>query len=44
MPSKIIFDTEDQAMDEEVDTAAEAKALKVRTPARVAVETLFNPD
>ncbi|XP_028257502.1 nucleolar RNA helicase 2-like [Parambassis ranga] len=28
MPSKIIFETEDQAMEEDVDAAAEAKALK----------------
>ncbi|CAK6979882.1 nucleolar RNA helicase 2 [Scomber scombrus] len=31
MPSKIIFDTEDQTMDEDIDTAAEAKALKNKT-------------
>lgn len=31
MPSKIIFDTEDQDMDEVVDTVAEAKALKNKT-------------
>lgn len=29
MPTKIIFDTEDQAMEDIVDTAAEAKILKV---------------
>lgn len=29
MPTKIIFDTEDHTMDEEVDTVAEAKTLKV---------------
>ncbi|KAL3992874.1 monocyte to macrophage differentiation protein [Sarotherodon galilaeus] len=31
MPSKIIFETEDQAMDEEVDTVAETKTLKNKT-------------
>ncbi|XP_018522391.1 nucleolar RNA helicase 2 isoform X1 [Lates calcarifer] len=31
MPSKIIFDTEDQAMEEHVDTVAEAKTLKIKT-------------
>ncbi|XP_022599271.1 nucleolar RNA helicase 2 isoform X2 [Seriola dumerili] len=31
MPSKIIFDTEDQAMDEDVNTVAEAKTLKNKT-------------
>lgn len=29
MPSKIIFDTEDQAMDEDASTVVEAKTLKV---------------
>uniref|UniRef100_A0A668SJ85 RNA helicase n=1 Tax=Oreochromis aureus TaxID=47969 RepID=A0A668SJ85_OREAU len=31
MPSKIIFETDDQAMDEEVDTVAETKTLKNKT-------------
>ncbi|KAG7235998.1 hypothetical protein INR49_001396 [Caranx melampygus] len=31
MPSKIIFDTEDQAMDEDVNTVVEAKTLKSKT-------------
>ncbi|KAF1392970.1 hypothetical protein PFLUV_G00033550 [Perca fluviatilis] len=31
MPSKIIFDTEDQAMEDDVDTVAEAKPLKNKT-------------
>uniref|UniRef100_UPI0037E82CDC nucleolar RNA helicase 2 n=1 Tax=Semicossyphus pulcher TaxID=241346 RepID=UPI0037E82CDC len=31
MPSKIIFETEDQAMEEELDTVAEAKPLKIKT-------------
>ncbi|XP_035855296.1 nucleolar RNA helicase 2 [Sander lucioperca] len=31
MPSKIIFDTEDQAMEDNVDTVAEAKPLKNKT-------------
>ncbi|XP_020494232.2 nucleolar RNA helicase 2 [Labrus bergylta] len=31
MPSKIIFETEDLAMDEDVDTVAEAKPLKNKT-------------
>ncbi|XP_056235819.1 nucleolar RNA helicase 2 isoform X2 [Seriola aureovittata] len=31
MPSKIIFDTEDQAMEEDVNTVAEAKTLKNKT-------------
>ena len=43
MPSKIIFDTEEQDMDEVVDTIAEAKALKVSRPSFVAVETFINP-
>ena len=30
-------------MDEDIDTAAEAKALKVSKPGLVAVETLMNP-
>ncbi|XP_073320023.1 nucleolar RNA helicase 2 [Pagrus major] len=30
MPTKIIFDTEDQAMEDVVDTAAEAKTLKIK--------------
>ncbi|XP_039984629.1 nucleolar RNA helicase 2 [Xiphias gladius] len=31
MPSKIIFDTEDQTMEEDLDTATEAKTLKNKT-------------
>ncbi|XP_045889061.1 nucleolar RNA helicase 2 [Micropterus dolomieu] len=31
MPSKIVFETEDQAMEEDVDTVAEAKLLKKKT-------------
>lgn len=37
MPSKIIFETEDQAMEDGVDTVADPKALKVNRLGRVAV-------
>lgn len=38
MPTKIIFETEDQAMDDGVDTAAEAKPLKVSSVSGAALE------
>lgn len=40
MPTKIIFDTEDQAMEDIVDTATEAKILKVNKAGRDASSRL----
>lgn len=42
MPSKIIFETEDQAMDEEVDTVVETKTLKVSKAGRLDLERKKN--
>lgn len=38
MPSKIIFETEDQAMDEDIDTVAEVKPVKVSRAGRLGLE------
>lgn len=43
MPTKIIFETEDQAMEEVVETAAETKTLKVGRVSRVAGNRLNDP-
>lgn len=43
MPSKIIFETEDRAMEEVNDTVAEAKSLKVSKVSRVAGNGLNSP-
>lgn len=40
MPSKIIFEAEDQTMEEEVDTVADVKPLKVSRTSHVALKRL----
>lgn len=43
MPSKITFETEDQTMEEVIETVAEAKSLKVSKISRVAGNGLNSP-
>lgn len=40
MPSKIIFEAEEPAMEEKVDTVADVKPLKVNRTCRVALDGL----
>ena len=43
MPTKIIFETEEQAMDDDVDTSTEATTLKVSSGCHVALVALKYP-